>query len=92
MSSNPESITTHSFASPGISYYIVEMQSKSLFLHNEPTSEGPHSSDTHSPNLVSIVKFILKLPYYLAYHSWTAFLFTKSDFKAIIIPIVSTSL
>ena len=50
-----------------------------------PTSFFPISLD-HM--LRSMSTTLMKLPYWLAYHCWTAFLFTKSDIKTTLIPIV----
>ena len=32
---------------------------------------------------------IFRLPSRIAYHLWTLFLFTKSDMKAVVLPVVS---
>lgn len=35
----------------------------------------------------SAIRALLRVPYWVAYHCWTAFLFTKSDIKTTLIPI-----
>ncbi|KAL5519678.1 hypothetical protein ACEPAH_1361 [Sanghuangporus vaninii] len=39
--------------------------------------------------VMSAAKSIFSVPYWLAYHAWTAFLFTKSDIKTTLIPITA---
>ncbi|OCB91948.1 kinase-like protein [Sanghuangporus baumii] len=39
--------------------------------------------------VMSAAKGIFSVPYWLVYHAWTAFLFTKSDIKTTLIPITA---
>ena len=64
--------------------------SKSLASFRDPFLSSYLSiSGIRMSTIMSVAKAVFNVPYRLAYHAWTAFLFTKSDIKTTLIPIVS---